>query len=674
MSRRKRTADTPFTQESTTIRQVRRKKPIGTEFLLDIEPITENQRKLFESYKEGKNLVAYGESGSGKTFICLYNALREVLNDVTPYETIYIVRSLVQTREIGFMPGPQPLDAKILTPSGWATMGEIKVGDYVIGRNGKPTKVLGVYPKGKKMVYKVTTTENTSTECCLDHLWLTKTFEDKKRQRPGSVKTTKEIIETLYNKKNKINHYIPRNEAVEFEKKELPIPPYTMGVILGDGSISNTITIYNKDVELIDKVNDELSNIGCKLTYPENSSSISYNISQKNIKSNKLARRIILNNSATNEIVVYETVGDAIKSLNVSQTTVYDRCKSNNTFNGFNYSFEHNPNKWTNPIKESCYRLGLEKTKSNTKFIPEVYKYSSIEDRIELLRGLMDTDGTVKSKAISKSCYCSFTTTSKKLADDVVELVQSLGGRSTYWIRDRRNYYKSSGNDVNVSNKMIHHRLISYDLSISLPKHINPFFISRKSSRFDPKYMSYIGIKSVEPVTEKEVQCILVEDPEHLYITDQYIVTHNTESQKQGYFEIPYKNMVKYMFKLPSEADFDMLYENLKTQKTIKFYNTSFIRGLTLDNCILIVDEMQNLSFHESDSIITRIGENSKIMFCGDASQSDLVKLSEKNGIYDFLKILRVMPSFDIIEFGIDDVCRSGIVKEYLIAKHELGL
>jgi predicted ribonuclease YlaK len=146
------------------------------------------------------------------------------------------------------------------------------------------------------------------------------------------------------------------------------------------------------------------------------------------------------------------------------------------------------------------------------------------------------------------------------------------------------------------------------------------------------------------------------------------------ESQKQGYFEIPYKNMVKYMFKLPSEADFDMLYDNLKLQKTIKFYNTSFLRGLTLDNCIIIVDEMQNCNFHELCSIITRVGENTKIMFCGDATQSDLIKSAEKNGIIDFLRILEIMDSFDLIEFEINDVCRSGIVKEFLTAKYQLGL
>ena len=143
---------------------------------------------------------------------------------------------------------------------------------------------------------------------------------------------------------------------------------------------------------------------------------------------------------------------------------------------------------------------------------------------------------------------------------------------------------------------------------------------------------------------------------------------------KADIYQIPYKNMVKYMFQMPTDADFEMLYGNLKAQETIKFWSTSFIRGTTLDNAIVIVDEFQNLNFHELDSIITRVGENSRIVFCGDASQTDLVKTNDRNGIHDFLNILRKMPSFDIIEFGINDIVRSGLVKEYIIAKLDTGL
>ena len=128
------------------------------------------------------------------------------------------------------------------------------------------------------------------------------------------------------------------------------------------------------------------------------------------------------------------------------------------------------------------------------------------------------------------------------------------------------------------------------------------------------------------------------------------------------------------MFEKPDDNAFEMLYSNLKAQGTIGFWSTSFIRGTTLDKAIIIVDEFQNLNFHELDSIITRVGVDSKILFCGDATQSDLTKQNERNGIADFMKILRNMPSFDVVEFEAEDICRSGLVKEYIVAKLELGL
>jgi len=167
---------------------------------------------------------------------------------------------------------------------------------------------------------------------------------------------------------------------------------------------------------------------------------------------------------------------------------------------------------------------------------------------------------------------------------------------------------------------------------------------------------------------------------EKIYIVRSLVATREIgflpgdHEDKSSLYQIPYKNMVKYMFQLPSDADFEMLYGNLKTQGTIGFWSTSFIRGTTLDNCIIIVDEFQNLNFHELDSIITRVGENSKIMFCGDATQSDLIRTNEKNGIIDFMRILRIMPSVDVIEFGVEDIVRSGLVKEYIVAKMELIL
>ena len=147
-----------------------------------------------------------------------------------------------------------------------------------------------------------------------------------------------------------------------------------------------------------------------------------------------------------------------------------------------------------------------------------------------------------------------------------------------------------------------------------------------------------------------------------------------THEDKSELYQVPYKNMVRNMFQMPDQMSFDMLYDNLKNQETISFWSTSFLRGTTLDDAIVIVDESQNLNFHELDSIITRVGQDSKIVFCGDINQSDLQRTNERNGILDFQRILEGMEEFSSIEFGIGDIVRSGLVKSYLISKMTLGL
>ena len=143
---------------------------------------------------------------------------------------------------------------------------------------------------------------------------------------------------------------------------------------------------------------------------------------------------------------------------------------------------------------------------------------------------------------------------------------------------------------------------------------------------------------------------------------------------KANLYQIPYKNMVRFMFEMPDDPSFEMLYANLKAQDTISFWSTSFIRGTTIDNSIVLVDESENLNFHELDSIITRLGVNSKIVFAGDAAQTDLTKAHEKTGIMDFKKIIDDMDEFASIEFNVQDIVRSGLVKSYLISKMNLGI
>ena len=146
------------------------------------------------------------------------------------------------------------------------------------------------------------------------------------------------------------------------------------------------------------------------------------------------------------------------------------------------------------------------------------------------------------------------------------------------------------------------------------------------------------------------------------------------EEDKAALYQVPYSNMVQYMFKQPNEQAFSMLYDKLKTQGSFYFLSTSFLRGLTFDNSIIIVDECQNLNFHELDTIITRVGQDSKIIFCGDFMQTDLSKVSERNGLFDFLRILEEMKEFNCVEFNIGDIVRSGFVRNYLIQKTKLGM
>ena len=146
------------------------------------------------------------------------------------------------------------------------------------------------------------------------------------------------------------------------------------------------------------------------------------------------------------------------------------------------------------------------------------------------------------------------------------------------------------------------------------------------------------------------------------------------EEDKAALYQVPYSNMMQFMFEQPNEQAFSMLYDRLKAQGSFYFLSTSFLRGLTFDNSIILVDECQNLNFHELDTIITRVGQDSKIVFCGDFGQSDLTRMNEKNGLMNFLQILQEMNEFNCTEFDIGDIVRSGFVRSYLIQKTKLGM
>ena len=146
------------------------------------------------------------------------------------------------------------------------------------------------------------------------------------------------------------------------------------------------------------------------------------------------------------------------------------------------------------------------------------------------------------------------------------------------------------------------------------------------------------------------------------------------EEDKTALYQIPYQNMVQFMFEQPSDQAFTMLYDRLKAQGSVMFLTTSYLRGITLDNSIIIVDECQNLNFHELDTIMTRVGQDSKIIFSGDFFQSDLVKSSDKDGMPRFMDIIEEMDEFASVEFNIGDIVRSGLVRSYLISKTKKGV
>ena len=181
----------------------------------------------------------------------------------------------------------------------------------------------------------------------------------------------------------------------------------------------------------------------------------------------------------------------------------------------------------------------------------------------------------------------------------------------------------------------------------------------------------YLALKDVLDLKKPYDKVVLVRS---LIPTREIGFLPGDEEDKGLLYQVPYQNMVQFMFEMQNEQQFNNLYDRLKGQGTLFFLSTSFLRGLTFDNTIIIVDECQNLNFHELDTIITRVGQDSKIVFCGDFDQTDLVKQNERNGLHDFLRILEEMDEFNCTEFTIGDIVRSGFVRSYLINKIKLGI
>lgn len=397
-------------------------------------------------------------------------------SQITGIKFATIDNSSIMAHEVGYGK-MQPLDSKLLTPNGWVRMGDIKKGDLVISVDGKPTEVTGIFPHGEKDIYKVIFNDGSSTECGEEHLWTYKSIHNRNPDRKSAKKngwnldtgwqTTelKNLMEWgIKNKRGNKRFNIPVVEPVHFDKKELPIHPYILGVLIGDGSFGiKNVGITSADSEIVDRVSLFLPN-------------------------NELKVRQI--NSKTRKKYQY-----IISRPNTMKST-------------------------KNEIVECVNKLGLQGKHSDTKFIPDIYKFTSVEDRIWLLQGLMDTDGTSKIVKGRNSSQLSYTTISSKLKDDFIFLIQSLGGIATVYSR----YPKYTHKGEKKVGKL------AYTIHINLPPNIIPFTLTRKLAVHIPKtkYQPARFIEKIEYVGKKEAQCISVAHPSHLYVTDDFIVTHNT--------------------------------------------------------------------------------------------------------------------------------------------------
>ena len=562
-----------------------------------------------------------GGTGSGKTLLALAAAIEQR----RLYRNIFITRPMIPLEDedrMGFLPGPQPLDAKILTPDGWTTMGDIKVGDYVIGDNGKKTKVLEVYDKGIKPVYKIETTNGGKSEACGDHIWAVKNFNELKNNRDFKLRSTLEIKNSIINPRKdgpELNYTLPYMPIVEFnESAELPIPPYTLGTLLGNGCFSGSISLSSPDEDVINRVKEELKPYNL---YLHKTQDIQYSISG-DYYNNKPAKKVKIKDLFSTIELIYNSCHHVSTILGINQTTINSRCINNLTIDNKQYSFISSE-KYRNYIKNEIFKLGLFGKKADLKFIPEVYKYSSVDHRISLLQGLMDTDGCISPTTGEQTYY----TISERLRDDVIEVARSLGMNATYYISYRIG-------DVSIYNEMeIKTNHLCFNITIPKNDKIKVFYQKRKANLIRPSKGNHnIKINNIEYVGEKLVRCIKIDNPSSLYITNDFIITHNTMEEKMGPWVKPVWRALSFLAEDKTKND---LITKLKESGKISVEPLDYIRGMTYIKDYLIIDESQNLTPHQVKTIITRAGDYSKLVFTGDLGQVDRKKRlnSKSNGL-----------------------------------------
>ena len=556
-----------------------------------IKPKTVGQKKYVDAIRKNTVVFGIGPAGTGKTYLAMAVAVQALM--AKQVNRLILTRPAVEAGEkLGFLPGTlsekidpylrplydalyemidaeqigrmmergtievaplaymrgrsQPYDRQVLTPDGFRPIGSLQVGDLVIGSNGLPTPVLGVYPQGRREVFRVRAQDGASTVCCGEHLWAVATRDDRRRGKPLRVLETREMLGQL-----RAAHYhrfeLPLiSRPVELLPREVPLDPYALGLLLGDGYLSARMTGFT---------------------------------------------------TADPELIV--ALEQSIKGIELRYRSRYDYY-IRNTAAGQGL-------KVANPVLVNLRELGLAGTRSTTKFVPEPYLYNSASVRLAVLQGLLDTDGGPVTQQ-GRTCRVQYSTTSPRLRDDVLLLVRSLGGVA-YW-RTRRAAERLPGTARGQ------YRSDAYVLDIRLPEGIEPFRLARKRELYSGsgggRPMRFID--TIEPAGKAETLCIQVAAADSLYVTDDFLVTHNT-------------------------------------------LNDSFI----------VLDEAQNTTPEQMKMFLTRLGFNSKAVVTGDITQVDLPS-GQHSGLNVVREILTGIEDLAFVYLSSRDVVRHRIVQDIVEA------
>jgi phosphate starvation-inducible PhoH-like protein len=473
-----------------------------------IRPKTENQKRYVEAIDSHTIVFAIGPAGTGKTYLAMAKAVQALQGKQV--NRIILTRPAVEAGErLGFLPGTlyekidpylrplydalhdmvdpesiprlmaagtievaplaymrgraMPVETPVLTPEGFQPIGSLEVGDLVYGRDGRPTPVLGVYPQGRRAVYRVTAQDGASTVACGEHLWFVRTRHDQANGRAGRVVRTKDMIGRLRHAHYR-NFELPLAAPIEFPPHEVPLDPYALGLLLGDGclTLSSTPSFTTNDLELVEALHATLP--GVTAVHRQR---YDYALRRTDPRNDGLA---------------------------------------------------------ANPVTLAARTLDLAGTRSSTKFVPAEYLLNSAAVRLAVLQGLLDTDGGPVTQR-GRTCRVQYVTTSEMLRDDVVWLVRSLGGVA--YGHTRRAAGRASGwaygrpvphrHDAHVLDIRLPAGIAPFRLQRKKAKYDETG--GGRPTRF---------VESIEPVGEAECVCIAVGAPDSLYVAEDFIVTHNT--------------------------------------------------------------------------------------------------------------------------------------------------